>query len=457
MIVFRTATVWAQPSPIALAPVVPVPAVTAPAMPVPQQTSRVPGQKYIEEVWDELESATFATPTFKELGTLHEGYSFEELWELARTANPSIRQKENLITAASGGRIQAGLYPNPTLIYSGDNLNVHGEVGKHGLAVSQEIVTAKKKKLDRAVASYDVAAARREYSMECLKLQNDLQIAHYEMLHAILVCKVEEFAQQISTDILEVATLLQAERKSQSADVLQFRTMLHTSALSCKQAKNNRLATWQRLVSIMGLPDLPYQPVRGSLITHSPPRNWQTTWTQFQQTSPQLALAQLKVVQAKTYLARQEAEQTSNVFATFSLARDIPAKTTVPFVGVSVPLKIYNKNQGNIIKARAEVAAARREVERVTLSLHQQLAKVFCDYDNAREQIRVYETSVIPDSFEALRQIAEFYCNGKITCLELYTQRQVVVTALLHYINALKTQAIATVRIDGMLLEGILE
>jgi cobalt-zinc-cadmium efflux system outer membrane protein len=418
---------------------------------------RAPGQKFIDEVWHELETATFAAPTFEELGTLHEGYSFEELWAIAQVSHPSLRQKANLITAASGKRLQAGLYPNPRATYSGDNLGVHGEIGKHGLSITQEIVTAKKKKLDREIASYDVAAARREYSMECLKLRNDLKIAHCEMLHAILVCKVEHFAYNLSRDLLNAAIALQKEEKSHSVDVLKFRTMFNSDDLNCKQVENDSSAMWQHVVAIMGTPDLPYQPVRGSLIDHSPPRDWQTTWTQFQQASPQLALAQLKTAQARIYLSRQEAEQTANVFATFSLSRDIPAKLTVPFVGISVPLNIYDRNQGNILKARAEVAAAQREVERVTLSLHKKMAAAFYSYDNACKLVQAYETSIIPDSFEVLRQIGENYYNGEMTYLDLYAQRQAAVGTLRSYINALKTKAITIIQMDGMLLEGSLD
>ncbi|MDR1479133.1 MAG: TolC family protein [Planctomycetaceae bacterium] len=428
-----------------------------PLPPISHPTPRAPGQKYIEEIWDELENATFATPTFEELGTLHEGHSFDELWELAQTSNPSLHKKINQIKYANGQRIQAGLYPNPRLNYAGDNLGVHGEIGKHGFGITQEIITAKKKKFDRSIASYNITTARKEYSMEYIKLRNDLSIAHNEMIHAILIWKVEEFAYEISTDLLKVAQELQKDNKTRSLDVLHFRTELNESALHRRQAENNKIAKWQNIISIIGKTHLPYQPVRGSLIDRTPRRNWQSTWTQFQNTSPQLELLKLKIAQARTQLAREKAEQTPNVAATFSLARDVPAKTTTPFVGISVPLQIYDKNQGNIIKAGAEVAIANQELDRVTLSFHKKLSDIFYKYDSACELIQAYEKSIIPDSFEALRQIGENYCDGKMTYHDLYSQRQLVIKSLLQYIDALKIKAITTIQIDGMLLEGTLD
>jgi outer membrane protein TolC len=256
---------------------------------------------------------------------------------------------------------------------------------------------------------------------------------------------------------LRVAKTLQAEGKSKSIDVLQFQTSVNSAALIYKQTENNRNSKWQNLVSIAGMPDLPYQPVRGSLIDHSPQRNWQTTWIQFQNASPQLELAKVKIERAKSKLTREKAEQISNVNVIFSLAYDVPAKTKVPFVGIGVPLKTFDKNQGNIAKAAAEVAVTNREMDRLTLSFYKRLADVFCKYDNACELIRVYEKSIIPDSFEAMRQIGEDYCKGKMTYHELYAQRQFVVQVLLQYIEALKTKVVSTTLIDGMLLEGTLE
>ena len=44
---------------------------------------------------------------------------------------------------------------------------------------------------------------------------------------------------------------------------------------------------------------------------------------------------------------------------------------------IGVPLMIHNRNQGNIMKAQAELAAAQHEVKRVELLLQEQLASSF--------------------------------------------------------------------------------
>lgn len=387
----------------------------------------------------------------------HVGLSFDDLWSITLQNNPVLRQKGSLITAASGAQLQAGLKPNPTLNYAGDNLGVGSTAGKQGMGLSQELVTAGKKRLARSVASYDVEAAKQEYAMACQRLRNDLKIAVAEVLHAQFVLQIERFSERLSDDLLRSAEQLQKKGQARSIDILQFRTTLNESALQIKMAENNQRMVWQQLVSMVGVPDMPLQAVSGSLMHESTRRDWDTTWNQFQAQSPQLELACLRVRQARMNLEKEKAERVPNVFANVMVSRDIPGDANVPLVGISVPLKIYDRNQGNICKAQAEIAVAQREVDRIALGLHARLAIVFRDYINSQELVETYERNILPDTFEALSQMDELYQKGDVNYLELYTQRHAIMETLLRYVGALKMQKVSATLIDGMLLEGTLD
>ena len=46
-------------------------------------------------------------------------------------------------------------------------------------------------------------------------------------------------------------------------------------------------------------------------------------------------------------------------------------------MGVAIPLRVYDRNQGNIVSAQAELIAATREVERLELELFNRFAEAF--------------------------------------------------------------------------------
>src|SRR3990172_6950410 len=85
--------------------------------------------------------------------------TLEQLERAALAHNPTLVQAATLVEAARGRTIQAGLYPNPTIGYTGSEIGNDGRGGQQGIAFGQEIVTGGKLRLSRAVAAYERAQA----------------------------------------------------------------------------------------------------------------------------------------------------------------------------------------------------------------------------------------------------------------------------------------------------------
>ena len=85
------------------------------------------------------------------------------LQQLAADSNPTLRQAEAEIRAAKARQQQAGLYPNPTVGYTGDEIR-GGSVGggKQGFFVSQPIVTAGKLGKNRKIFGEEIRLAEVE-------------------------------------------------------------------------------------------------------------------------------------------------------------------------------------------------------------------------------------------------------------------------------------------------------
>lgn len=75
--------------------------------------------------------------------------SLPDLEALARTHNPTLVQAHAQVEAARGRAVQAGLYPNPTAGYYGQQIGNQGTAGQQGAFVSQMIVTGGKLRLNR--------------------------------------------------------------------------------------------------------------------------------------------------------------------------------------------------------------------------------------------------------------------------------------------------------------------
>src|SRR5260221_8683422 len=70
---------------------------------------------------------------------------------MALQGNPTLAQATAAVDASRGKALQAGLYPNPTIGYRGENIGIAGSAGEfQGGFVQQTIVTAGKLRPSRA-------------------------------------------------------------------------------------------------------------------------------------------------------------------------------------------------------------------------------------------------------------------------------------------------------------------
>ena len=129
-------------------------------------------------------------PVYPRLGRAQEQaqgklFTLDDAQRLAADSNPTLRQAEAEIRAAKARMQQAGLYPNPTIGYIGDEIrggSING--GKQGFFVEQSIVTAGKLGKSRAVLDKESRLAELEAEEQKLRVQNAVKTAFYRVLAA---------------------------------------------------------------------------------------------------------------------------------------------------------------------------------------------------------------------------------------------------------------------------------
>jgi outer membrane protein, heavy metal efflux system len=131
---------------------------------------------------------------------------------------------------------------------------------------------------------------------------------------------------------------------------------------------------------------------------------------------------------------------------------DNATRDAIAGVQVGIPLPIFNRNQGNICKAQAELTAAERDVERVQLALQQRLALVFEQYATALRQVEKYHDDILPNAQESLKLVSTGYRQGEFSYLVLLTAQRTYFQTNLAYLDALRDLRTACVAIEGYLL-----
>ncbi|HBO45379.1 MAG TPA: hypothetical protein DD670_15900 [Planctomycetaceae bacterium] len=156
-------------------------------------------------------------------------------------------------------------------------------------------------------------------------------------------------------------------------------------------------------------------------------------------------------------MSRACAGRIPNVDLQAGVQYDNATRDTYATVQIGVPIPIHNRNQGNILKAQAELAAAQNEVRRVRLELQQRLATVFERYATASQQVEKYTNDILPNAQESLNLVSSGYQQGEFGYLMLLTAQRTYFQTNLAHLEALRDLRAAAAMIEGNLLADSLQ
>jgi cobalt-zinc-cadmium efflux system outer membrane protein len=383
--------------------------------------------------------------------------TLDDLQQIALQCNPTLMQAAMAVQAAEARYVQNGLYPNPKIGYSGEDMGVVNSSGQQGMIFGQEVVTTGKLRLARTVAGYEIEQARHTWQVQQQRVLNDVRRGYYEVLLAQMTVEVHERLVRISEEVVQVNEKLRAALEVSRPVLLQSQIEANAAKLGLIQARKAYAAAWQRLSALIGQPEMPLKPLAGRPDDGPPEFTWEDVLGRLYSYSPELGRAHAGVERARSELARQRAHRWPNFEVGAGVKHDDAVDDTLVDVEVAVPLPIFNRNQGGIAQAEAAVVAAEREVQRVELDLQNRLATVFQRYSVARQQVEIYTESIIPDARESLKLTSTGYREGEFSYLDLLVAQTTYFDVSLSSLERLKELWDSSVQLDGLLLSGGLE
>lgn len=319
------------------------------------------------------------------------GLTLEVLEQMAFAENPAIAQAAARIRALRGKCVQVGLPPNPTVGYVAGEIGNDGAAGQQGGFVGQEFITAKKLKRNRAIVAAEITRAEQQLAAVQKRVQTEVRQAYYT---ALLAQKRIELAQElvrVTTEAVNASKSLVDAEELALAGLLQTEVQQQNALVLLGTAQNNQEQIWRRLSAVVGGNGLPVQPLKGDVTTLPDSLNWNEQLTRLQSQSPEVAAAMASVERAQRALRRACVEAVPNINTQLSVQFDNATEDTIAGVQVGVPVPIWNRNQGGICQAKAEVSEALRNVERVELNLNHRLADAFQRYADAHLTATNYE------------------------------------------------------------------
>jgi cobalt-zinc-cadmium efflux system outer membrane protein len=374
-----------------------------------------------------------------------------EAEQLALARHPQVLEALAALEAARGRWLQAGLKPNPSAGYSASEIGNDGQAGQQGAYVGQTFVRGGKLQLSRAVASHEIAMRQQAIIAAEQRVLADVRVAFYDLLilqdRATILQKLVELTQQAEA----TAQQLFDARESPKTDYLQARIELDRMQLDVKTTRLSLGRAQQVLAARMGLEQLPAAHVAGEVEGRVVALSWQESLDGMLATHPRILQAMADEQRARCTIAREQAAVVPDLVSQGTVQYDDATHFTVVGVQAGFTLPLWNRNQGAISAAWAELRAAQQRIEQVRLDLQAQLAENFTDYAAAEQKVATYQRDILPQAAETQRLIAQAYQQGEIGFLAYLTAQRTFFEASLGYLDALKAYWTGRTNVLGML------
>jgi cobalt-zinc-cadmium efflux system outer membrane protein len=105
--------------------------------------------------------------------------------------------------------------------------------------------------------------------------------------------------------------------------------------------------------------------------------------------------------------------------------------------GITLPLPIFNRNQGNIIEANELSYKAKDDETAVRYELLLQLGNAFSLYASTRELVRSFVDTITPQAKESLKIAKQGYEHGEFDYMDVLDAQRTLATTNVSYLKIL--------------------
>ncbi len=387
-----------------------------------------------------------------------------DLERMALEHNPTLSQSAADLEAVRGRAHQAGMVPNPIVGYTGEEISggpiIRG--GEHGFFVEQTIPLGGKLGRSRRVFELEAEEIEARREMQRQRVLTDVRALYYASLASDRRIAEWEGLAALTAEAVQVSRQLANVGAADRPDLLETEIEAARTGLSLSVARQTRDRIVRLLGAMVGDPTLHPQQLAGSIDDTLPELTHEEVLGRLLTDSPELTIARLAVARGGASVERAERSSAPDLIVrggprynrelldvSSQGARPVGWEAAVD-VGLTVP--IFNRNQGGVQAAGADLEWAQAELTRTELSLRARLAEVFASYASAVETARAYRSAILPRAEEAVALHETRFREMGAAYPQVLVARRTLYQARAEHVDALDSAWQAVVRLQGFLL-----
>ena len=371
--------------------------------------------------------------------------------------NLAVEAARYRVESARADQIAARLRPNPSVLFTAENFKVAGNspftvpfsrLYEIGPTYSQPIELGGKRRLRTEVADLSVSRAEAELT-DVLRLRlTEIKRAFYDAALARQTLEITLEQRRYFDDLVKFNQVRLEEGAISGSELLKVRLERVKFDSAVAQAQLTTRQAGIKLLELLGETNLETPVITGGELGSGPiVIDLASLKQRALGNRPDLQAAERNVALAERRIALEKARGIPDITPFVGYKR-VGVDNTVQF-GVTIPLAINNKNQGEIARAIAEEKVAATEVSLARNRVLAEVESAYRAYESARSQVETFERELLAQADES-REVAQFaYREGATDLLPLLEAQRTRADIRQQYLRTLFDYQVSILQLEA--------
>ncbi|MDH1181252.1 TolC family protein [Achromobacter mucicolens] len=374
--------------------------------------------------------------------------TLSEALDAAYRLNPQLSAAKNDFGASKGLVEQASLLPNPSLDVSIDDQQRPTRTTTAMLSMPVELGGKRRARTEAAQLNSDLAG--RDYEIARAEIKTSVTSRFFAVAIAQETVRVNRDMAEVAVGALRVAQKRVDSGKAPPLERNKADIELTKAQIEVRQAENELTVARRELSLLWNDPAPKFTAVRAD-IEDLPPRQSLDELRGALLASPRMTAGRLALEVSKAELNVEKSKRYPDITISGGVARDNEMGRNKAQFGISVPLPIFDRNQGNVYAATMQTYKAQDTYRELEARLSADLVSAASTYDLALSSASDYRQSVIPTSQKAYDAARKGFEAGKVGYLEVLDAQRTLSQGNISYLTTLSRAASARAEIDRIL------
>lgn len=360
---------------------------------------------------------------------------------LALVNNPKLKAFSLDIRAAEARTLQAGLLPNPEI-----DLGIEEFGGTGGLAgfdssqtsiqIGQLIELADKRSKRTHLAALEKDLAELDFKSKRLDVMSDVARAFIDVLTAQEQLSLSKELVDLSEKAY--STVAERVRAGQDSPVEETKAKiaLSNTRIEFERAGKELVSARYQLAAAWGSPNPAFEKVSGGFYEMSPAPSLEELAGLISQ-NPDMARWPAEKNKRRAALDLEKAKAASDIKLGGGIQYFDEGDDSAFILGLSIPMPLFDRNQGNIQEAMYMLAKTEEQRKAVETDLRAALAEASTKLSSSFNEITIMKNDILPLASSAFDATGQGYREGKFEYLMVLDSQRTFFEVRAKYIEAL--------------------